>query len=116
MCCRRYAFLAVAFLVLAAFSALPAAAADQPLDSCNLMPWEQAAAAPVTPAADQAPAPFLAAGCTNTTQCPSGYNCHCGQCHVACPSGQRWNCICQTCYVCPTGMFFDSGTCSCDFI
>jgi hypothetical protein len=116
MCCRRYAFFAVAFLVLAAFSPLPAAAADQPATSCGLLPWEQAAAAPVTPVVDDQPAPFFAAGCTTSSQCQSGYQCHCGQCHPACATGQRWNCICQTCYQCPQGYFFDSGSCSCEVI
>ena len=117
MCCRRYAFLAAAFLVLAAFSALPAAAADQPATSCGLMPWEQAAAAPVTPVVDdQPPAPFFTTSCTTSSQCPPGNQCHCGQCHLTCPSPQRWNCLCQTCYLCGPGMYFDSGSCSCEYI
>ncbi|MES1240829.1 MAG: hypothetical protein ABUT39_04355 [Acidobacteriota bacterium] len=116
MCCRRDALLAVVFLVLAAFSALPSAAAAQPSSSCDLLPWEQAAS-PVTPTVDdQAPAPFFAAGCTSSSQCQTGYQCHCGQCHPACISPERWNCICQTCYLCGPGMYFDSGSCSCEYI
>ena len=108
-CC---ALVAGAFLLLAVLSALPVSAVEQSA-SCAALPWETAATVDVSPV-EQGQTNFLSKiSCTSTSQCPSGQVCQCQQCHDACPTGYRWNCICQTCYKCPTGYFFDVSFCGC---
>lgn len=110
---RRCAIVAGALLLLVVLAALPVSAVEQ-ADSCAALPWETAATVDVSPI-EQGQTDFLwkAISCTSTAQCPVGQNCHCGKCHNACATGFRWNCVCQTCYQCPTGYFFDATFCAC---
>jgi len=115
MLSRRCAFLLGSFLFLALLSVLPASAAGQATPSCGALPWEEASAAPVFTPIDSAHGlPFtFDTSCTSTSQCPSGQQCHCGECHSACPLGWRWSCGCQICYKCGAGQFFDESLCVC---
>jgi hypothetical protein len=114
---RYCSLIAGIFLLLAVLSVSPASAAGQAGASCGLLPWEETAtpvSTAVNPLGQDQTHFIFKTSCTSSSQCGAGQACNCGQCHAACGTGQRWNCICQVCYnFCPSGYFFDDSVCAC---
>lgn len=110
---RRYALILAALLFVTALSVLPASAAGPAGVSCAALPWLGEVASAVSPIDSGQPPFALKTSCTTSAQCPSGQSCNCGLCHTTCFTGFRWNCICQVCYKCPAGQFFDDSICAC---